>query len=131
MYHGYSTSHSFAAVLAIYYFMMLKASCWSGRLDGRYVQEGHFAAFKTDPDCYDLQTAKRKCEEAADCGAIATQSTICGGKYRVTHGGPTLKTYSNWQRANMWAYTVDKNCNTQAAFADSPLPFSPYIIYYI
>ena len=56
--------------------------------DGYYVSEGH----GDGTECYDdLNNAKLKCIEAGDCHAIATQSNICGGQYRVTHGGPTFK----------------------------------------
>ena len=27
---------------------------------------------------------------ASDCYAIATQNNTCGGKFRVSHGGPTF-----------------------------------------
>jgi len=49
-----------------------QASCWSDRLDGKYVSQQHG---KTN-ECYDLGTAKQKCMEASDCGAIATQSNV-------------------------------------------------------
>jgi len=42
-------------------------------------------------ECYPtLSEAIAKCEEAGDCGAIATQGNFCGGQYRITHGGPHL-----------------------------------------
>merc|ERR1712096_594085 len=41
----------------------------------------------------------------------ATQSNVCGGKYRVSHGSAaTLKHYSNWQAYNLGAYTLDRSC---------------------
>ena len=63
--------------------------------DGYFVREGHLA---TD-ECYDtLQEAKENCIASKDCHAIATQSNVCGGKYRVSHGGPTFKPH--------WMYDV-------------------------
>ena len=42
-------------------------------------------------ECYTtLKEAKAKCLAASDCYAIATQTNICGGKFRVSHGGPTF-----------------------------------------
>jgi hypothetical protein len=77
---------------------------WSGRKNGTYLHEQHG---RTN-ECYDFATAKSKCEKAADCHAIATQSNVCGGKYRVTHGGPTLRHYNNWKPYNLWAYTLKR-----------------------
>lgn len=79
--------------------------CWSSRLNGKYVRQQHG---KTN-ECYSFAVAKAKCAAASDCGAIATQSNVCGGKYRVTHGGPTLVYYSHWKRYNLWAYTFSKD----------------------
>lgn len=80
--------------------------------EGRYVQQGHGST----SECYDEETAKQKCVEASDCHAIATQSNICGGQYRVTHGGPSLKPvisrYPNWQHWGMKAFTTRRRCPT-------------------
>jgi len=80
--------------------------CWASRLNGKYVSEGHGSA----NECFDFATARTKCEEATDCHAIATQNNVCNGQYRVTHGGPTLVTFDNWQPYDLWAYTLDRTC---------------------
>ena len=86
----------------------VSGSCWSSRLNGKYIQEQHG---KNTNECYDFNTAKAKCEAANDCHGIATQSNVCSGKYRVTHGSTaTLKTYSDWASYNLWAYTLDRSC---------------------
>jgi len=55
--------------------------------DGYHLYEGHGGT----TECYPTLTeAIAKCDEAGDCGAIATQTTVCGGQYRVSHGGPHL-----------------------------------------
>jgi hypothetical protein len=64
--------------------------------DGYYVYQGHGSG----KECYGtFDEAKKKCEAAADCKAIERMSStdasvsgrpICDGKYRVSHGGPTL-----------------------------------------
>jgi len=42
-------------------------------------------------ECYPtLSEAMTKCGEAGDCGGIATQTTFCGGQFRISHGGPHL-----------------------------------------
>ena len=76
------------------------------------MEEGHFS---NDNECYStLEEAKAKCLEAKDCKAIATQKNFCGGKFRVTHGGPTFKFYPDTtymgQELNMKAY--EYTCNT-------------------
>merc|ERR1719412_3015042 len=86
-----------------------RAGCWSGKLEGKYIKEQHGAT----NECYDFEEAKRKCEEASDCHGIATQSNVCSGKYRVTHGSTaTLLTYGNWRAYNLWAYTFDRTCRS-------------------
>merc|ERR1711998_339714 len=79
---------------------------WSARLNGRYVREQHGAT----NECYDFQTAKRRCEAAPDCSSIARQTSVCGGRYRVTHMGPTLVPYQNWQPHGIWSYRLTRNC---------------------
>ena len=74
---------------------------------GRYVQEGHGQV----NECYStLEEAKSKCIAAGDCKAIATQSNVCGGKFRVTHGGPTFVKYENWKQYDLkaWEYLCTK-----------------------
>merc|ERR1719491_2181998 len=96
-----------------------KADCWSARMDGKYVKEGH----GTGP-CYDLETAKQQCEDATDCFAIATQSNVCSGQFRVTHGGPTFMTYSNWQPYDLHAYQLDRSCVSVPTDAPTPVPIA-------
>jgi len=83
---------------------------WSQR-DGYYVQEGH----GTDSECYPtLDGAKAACIEAGDCGAIATQSNICNGQYRVSHGGPTLILYAQWEYYELRSWElIPTDCDTQ------------------
>ena len=76
----------------IYYFKYNLGCTWIQK-DGYYVEEGH----TTVDECYDtLQEAKEKCIDSQDCHAIATQNNVCGGKYRVSHGGPTWGYSENW-----------------------------------
>eukprot|EP01050_Picozoa_sp_SAG11_P015600 SAG11_NODE_2041_length_3888_cov_5.234099_2_plen_447_part_00 len=71
---------------------------------GYYVIEGH-----TDTsECYALEEAKLMCLAASDCHAIATQSNVCSGQYRVTHGGPTLTYYNDWATYDLHAYSVTR-----------------------
>ena len=80
-----------------FYFLECINPVWTQK-DGYYVLEGHGDA----TECYgDLDTAKSKCMAAQDCNAIASQSNVCGGQYRVTHGGPTFEYYSNWNPINL------------------------------
>merc|ERR1739848_175608 len=65
---------------------LFDTSCLEDRC-GVYVQEQHGQT----NECYStLAEAASKCLAAGDCGAVATQSNVGGGCYRVTHGGPTL-----------------------------------------
>ena len=76
--------------------------CWTKK-DKVYVQEQHGST----TECYDFATAKRHCEQALDCHAIASQYNVCGGKYRVTHGGPTFVAYTGHP---LHAYSLDRSC---------------------
>ena len=78
--------------------------------DGYYVSEGHHDETK---ECYgNFDEAKSKCMAAGDCHAIAYQSNVCGGKYRVTHGGPTFKWWSSkWKMFNMRSW--ERTCNSK------------------
>jgi len=96
-----------------------KKCTWSSRKNGIYIQEQHG---KTN-ECYNFATAKLKCQAAGDCHAIATQSNVCGGKYRVTHGGPTEKKYGNWKAYNLWSYTL--TCNDARSCKDGKR-YAPY-----
>ena len=81
--------------------------CWSSRLNGKYIKEQHGAT----NECYSFEEAKEKCEAASDCHGIATQSNVCGGQYRVSHGSTaTLLHYNDWASYNLWAYTLDRSC---------------------
>ena len=72
------------------YLVYIFAACWKQR-DGDYVKEGH----GEENDCYaTFEEAKERCYVAGDCMAIAVQNNICGGKFRITHGGPTFKAES-------------------------------------
>jgi hypothetical protein len=85
-----------------------RGSCWSSKLEGKYIEEQHGA----EDECYNsLQEAKAKCEAAADCHGVATQSNVCSGQYRVTHGSTaTLLDFAAWASFNLWAYTLDRLC---------------------
>jgi hypothetical protein len=88
---------------------------WSSRLDGMYIKEGHG---RTD-ECYDYETARLKCETAIDCWGIATQSNVCGGKYRVSHGaGAATLYYSDWNTYNLWAYTYTRTFSKRAGWSE-------------
>ena len=77
--------------------------------DGYFVLEGH----GDGTECYgDLNNAKSKCMAAEDCHAIAAQSNICGGQYRVTHGGPTFKYWKAWQSVNLRSW--ERTCTSKS-----------------
>ena len=85
---------------------LIFSECWKQR-KGDYVIEGH----GQENECYaTIEEAKAKCLAAGDCRAIATQNNVCGGKFRVTHCGPTFIAYENWQPYSIIAYeyTCDK-----------------------
>ena len=105
----------FISILYIFYFIiwMLQKSIWTLKYhqgcnnwtqkDGYYVLEGH----GTTNECYNtLDEAKAKCLEASDCFAVASQSNVCGGKYRVSHGGPSFRYWSNWQPYNLRSWEL-------------------------
>ena len=55
--------------------------------------------------------AKTKCMEAADCHGIASQSDVCGGQYRVSHGkNATIKYSADLASYNPSAYSLDRSC---------------------
>merc|ERR1712173_439568 len=64
--------------------------------EGYFILQGHNLPEKKK-ECYPLEEAKEKCIAAKDCGGIATQSNVCEGKYRVTHGTPTFKAFADWK----------------------------------
>lgn len=86
-------------------------ACWSKRIDGDYVLEQQGAT----NECYSFDVARQHCEAAMDCFAVATQSNICGGLYRVTYGGPTLKPYADWKTLKLGSYKLDRACIRAAA----------------
>merc|ERR1719512_589292 len=66
----------------------VQADCWGQRWTGECVQEGQGDC----TDAFDTEEAARaRCEESADCGAIVQQESMCDGRFRATHGGPTLQ----------------------------------------
>merc|ERR1712072_929223 len=76
-------------------FKLNKKYSWSKK-NGIYIGEQHG---KTN-ECYkDLKEAKSKCEAA----------NVCGGKYRVTHGGPTQHKYGNWKPYKLHSYILNRN----------------------
>ena len=79
---------------------ILKVKCWEQK-DGYYVEEGHTQT----SECYvTLDEAKSICLAAGDCKAVATQSNVCSGQYRVTHGGPTFIYLATWASWNLRSY---------------------------
>ena len=82
------------------------SECWKQKT-GYYVQEGHG---ETNECFATLEEAKIKCIAAGDCRAIARQSNVCGGKFRITHGGPTFIKFANWKNTGMRAF--EYTCNT-------------------
>ena len=68
-------------------------------------------------ECYETFTeAKLKCLAAGDCKAIATQSNICSGKFRVTHGIPAFRFFSGWKPLNLKTY--EYTCQTGIVFRE-------------
>jgi len=87
--------------------------CWSLK-NGYYVTNGHG---QTD-ECYEtFDEAKLKCLAAGDCKAIATQSNVCSGKFRVSHGIPAFRYWSHWKSLNLKAY--EYKCPTVSLNATS------------
>lgn len=80
------------------------AACWTRR-DHALVND-----FAPMP-CYEMETAMEKCAQTSDCGAIAQQNNICGGKYRVSHGGPTIKSYTPDDKTGpLHIYLLNRSC---------------------
>lgn len=53
------------------------------------------------------------CEARQDCYAVATQSNICEGDYRVVvsdTGDPGATFHANWRTYNLWSWTLDRDC---------------------
>ena len=77
--------------------ILFKDDCWKQR-DGDYILEGYGPTI----ECYaTLEEAKNKCLAAGDCKGIATQNNVCGGQFRVTHGGPTFLSYKKWKQYSL------------------------------
>jgi hypothetical protein len=56
---------------------------WSARITGQYITNQHGST----SECYTtLAAAQQRCVAAGDCGGVTTQSNICSGGFRVTHG---------------------------------------------
>ena len=88
--------------------MLLSESCWSNKLNGKYIKEGHGSS---NAECLPYEDAKKKCVESSDCHGITFQSNACGGLHRVVHAPQaTLLPYSNWIPFNLHAYTLDRKC---------------------
>ena len=85
---------------------------WTLR-QGNYLSQGHGQGH----ECSDFETAKERCLALSDCAAIATQSNVCGGQYRLTHCGSscTFNYYGSWSSYNLNAYSVDRSsCESEA-----------------
>ncbi len=81
---------------------------------GKYIREQHGA----ENECYDFETAMKKCEESLDCHGIATQNNVCAGRYRVTHGAQAfLIEYSDWRQWNLWAYTYTRSYTVKSTWS--------------
>merc|ERR1719285_1424039 len=63
-----------------------------------------------------LEEAEQACIEAGDCGAIATQSNVCNGQYRVSHGGPTFSAFfAQWETYALRSWeSTPTECDTTA-----------------
>lgn len=97
----------------------IAALCWSARIDGQYISEQHGSA----EECYSFALAQKKCEQAADCHGITTQSSVCDGQYRVSHGTTaTLVAYDNWEAFDLSSYTLDRSCLPESASFTSAAP---------
>ena len=66
--------------------------------------------------CYDLDDARRVCENAWDCHAITSSwelpsgnTSMCPGQYRVTYGTPTLVFDEDWAAMNLETYYLDRD----------------------
>jgi len=99
--------------------------CWS-LMNGYYVTNGHG---QTD-ECYETFTeAKLKCLAAGDCRAIATQSNICSGKFRVTHGIPAFRFWSHWKSLNLKTY--EHKCPTETTTTTTTETTTNEVIRYV
>ena len=62
----------------------------------------------------DKDTAMMTCEATPGCGGIATQSNVCGGKYRINivEGTEDWKYWPDWELPawQLWAYDLDRSC---------------------
>lgn len=90
----------------------LASVCWVQK-DGYYVNEGWaLARYVLRYTCKPtLEEAKIACHASRNCHAIATQSNVCGGRYRVTHGGPTFLKWGNWAYYNLRSWQLDESCS--------------------
>lgn len=79
-------------------------ACTWEKWDGYYIGNGHGASCDSGDYFSDLNEAKRQCFKAKDCTGIATQSNLCSGYYRITHGAAEWKQHDHWSRWNLWAY---------------------------
>ena len=95
-------------LLFIYSLYFILDDCWKQR-DGDYILQGQGEA----EQCYEtLQQAKDACASTSDCMGISTQTNICNGYYRLSHGIPTFIYDANWRSLNMRSYEyVCRECN--------------------
>jgi len=84
-----------------------KANCWR-RKDGTYIREQH----GNGHGCIaDRELAMKAClDKGGSCAAIASQSNVCGGKYRIPIGGPHKLYYGHWKPYNLHSYVLAKEC---------------------
>jgi len=79
----------------------------------------------------DKDTAMMTCEAAPGCGGIATQSNVCGGKYRINivEGTEDWKYWPDWELPawQLWAYDLDRSCcdTCPAAWPTAKPTFEP------
>jgi len=89
-----------------YHFPCRQPSCWTQK-DGYFIKEGHLQT----NECYPtLEQAQYRCAISHDCFGVATQSNVCGGQYRVSHGGPTFEKWPHWQKSNLRSYAFNAKC---------------------
>jgi len=58
-----------------------------------------------------LARAQSRCVASSDCRAVTRQENECSGRYRVTHGGPTLGYHYNWQEVTHRVWLLSRDCS--------------------
>ena len=86
----------------------------------------------SEHECHDLGTAAALCEAASDCYAVATQDSVCGDLYRVTHSGADFVSHdtSPLHAYYVEAYVLDRSClaklgQAKKAATGAPAPPPP------